>query len=63
MLKKPEKAWAIVNRDGTLALFDGRAPIYWLRRVAIEDALDQGFCMSGRDPDVRICRVLVRQFS
>lgn len=31
----PTRAWAVLD-DGRLALVDGRLPLFWLRRVAVE---------------------------
>lgn len=64
MLKLPSLGWAIVDDTyGKLVLFDHRTPIYWLRRIAIKEAEEHGFTTTGKKRDVRICRVIVRQFS
>jgi hypothetical protein len=36
---KPVKAWAIVNKRGSLILFDYRLPITWLRSTGLRDLL------------------------
>jgi len=62
MLKKEEQGWAIVDaKSGDLMLFDGRMPIYWLRRVAVMVAKEHGFTADGSDRDARICKVSIRQ--
>lgn len=33
-----EKAWAIADERGRLAVFDGRMPLYWRREVALRAA-------------------------
>jgi hypothetical protein len=64
MLKSPALGWAIVDDvDQKLIVFDGRTPIYWHRKVAVDEARERGFTTSGDKPDVRICRVQVRQYS
>jgi len=40
---KPIKAWAIIDSNGKIALYDHRLPLCWNRRVAKEDAVDHGF--------------------
>jgi len=50
---KPVKAWAIVNKRGSLILFDYRLPITWLRRTALID-------MSNHCGE-RIARVEIRE--
>ena len=55
MKRKPRKwkMWAVVDDDG-LAVWDYRAPITWLRRLAIRDKQTMTF-------DGKVIRVEVRE--
>jgi hypothetical protein len=51
--------WAVVGRvTGALVLYDGRCPIYWLRRIAVEEAERHGFNV-GPDGNARVVKVLL----
>ena len=59
--RRTVQAWAIVDAvTDTLLTFDHRAPVYWLRKVARDDAHDRGLTSTGRAPDVRIERVRIQ---
>lgn len=51
---KPQKAWAVVNKNGNLVARDYRLPLTWYRRNAKEDLKD--FANGGR-----IIRVEIRE--
>ena len=48
--------WAIVTKAGKLALFDGRCPLYWRRKVAAAELAQWAGTKSG---EFRIEKVTV----
>jgi len=55
-----ENLWGVFDRrTGKLALWDGRLPIYWRRRVATDAAYNHGLTVHGNDSDVVIRKVRV----
>jgi len=56
-----ELGWAICERNGSLMLFDGRVPVYWLRKVAEAEAKERGFEPSGAGKDCTIQRVSIQR--
>jgi len=66
MLMKSARAWAIVDETtGELVGLYGHehVPIYWARDMAYEVASERGFKVTGRNREVRICRVEIQEDS
>jgi hypothetical protein len=61
LTRLPLKAWAILERDGSFYVLDGRVPVFWLRGVAVDFALEHGLTTRGPGADCRVERVTVRQ--
>lgn len=62
-MKQPryERGWGIVDAiTGKLIVIDAQLPLYWRRRVAQDASNDAGFTYHGRDADVVIRRIEVR---
>ena len=49
---KTESAWAILNQKGNLELFDSRCPIYWHKKIAIQERDKRKF--TGKVVEIKI---------